>query len=112
VDRRLYQQHRHVDAGYGAVAADSQPDQQLGLSTGLDAFLAGIPIFLFSLVGGVIADRMDRRKVLLASQFVQMGSALLLTLLIALHVVQVWHVLCVSFITDWRKPSADRHIRR
>jgi len=66
---------------------------------GLDAFLAGIPIFLFSLVGGVIADRMDRRKVLLASQFVQMGSALLLTLLIALHVVQVWHVLCVSFIT-------------
>ena len=32
---------------------------------GLDAFLGGIPIFLFSLVGGVVADRIERRKVLL-----------------------------------------------
>jgi predicted MFS family arabinose efflux permease len=66
---------------------------------GLDAFLGGIPIFLFSLVGGVIADRMDRRKVLLASQYVQMASAFLLTTLIAFHVIHVWHILCVSFIT-------------
>ncbi|MBK5292336.1 MAG: MFS transporter, partial [Acidobacteriia bacterium] len=28
---------------------------------GLDAFLGEIPIFLFSMVGGVVADRMDRR---------------------------------------------------
>lgn len=66
---------------------------------GLDAFLQGIPIFLFSLVGGVIADRMDRRKVLLGSQYVQMGCAALLTVLIALDVIQVWHILCVSFVT-------------
>ena len=55
---------------------------------GLDAFLGGIPIFLFSLVGGVVADRIDRRKVLLASQFVQMGSALLLTAMLVFGVVQ------------------------
>ena len=66
---------------------------------GLDAFLGGIPIFLFSLVGGVIADRMDRRKLLLASQYVQMGCAFLLTTLIVLHVVRVWHILCCSFVT-------------
>src|SRR5215472_3112656 len=66
---------------------------------GLDAFLGGIPIFLFSLVGGVIADRMDRRKVLLGSQYVQMSCAFLLTILIVLHVVRVWHILCMSFIT-------------
>jgi predicted MFS family arabinose efflux permease len=66
---------------------------------GLDAFLNGIPIFLFSLVGGVIADRMDRRKVLLVSQYVQMASAALLTVLIAMHWIQVWHILCVSFVT-------------
>ncbi|HXA48744.1 MAG TPA: MFS transporter [Candidatus Acidoferrum sp.] len=65
---------------------------------GLDAFLGGIPIFLFSLVGGVIADRIDRRKVLLGSQFVQMGCALLLTTMLILHVVRVWEVLCLSFI--------------
>jgi MFS family permease len=65
---------------------------------GLDAFLGGIPIFLFSLVGGVIADRIDRRKVLLGSQFVQMGCALLLTTMLIFHVVHVWQVLCLSFI--------------
>src|SRR6201981_1074204 len=31
----------------------------------LDQFLGSIPIFLFSLIGGVIADRMDRRHVLI-----------------------------------------------
>ena len=45
---------------------------------GLDAFLGDIPIFMFSLVGGVIADRMDRRKLLLISQFIQMASAVTL----------------------------------
>src|SRR5215472_17046058 len=50
---------------------------------GLDAFLGNIPIFLFSLSGGVIADRMDRRHLLLGSQYVQMASAFLLTFLIA-----------------------------
>lgn len=64
---------------------------------GLDAFLGEIPIFLFSLAGGVVADRRDRRHMLLLSQFVQMGSAFLLTILIATHHVRVWHILCCSF---------------
>ena len=66
---------------------------------GLDAFLGGIPIFLFSLVGGVVADRIERRKVLLISQCVQMGAAFLLTVLIAFHLVHVWHILCLSFVS-------------
>ena len=41
-----------------------------GFLLGLDMFLGGIPIFLFSLFGGVIADRFERRRVLLASQWV------------------------------------------
>lgn len=66
---------------------------------GLDAFLGEIPIFLFSLVGGVVADRVDRRRVLLASQFVQMSCAFLLAALIGFGVVQVWHILALSFVT-------------
>ena len=65
---------------------------------GLDAFLANIPVFLFSLLGGVVADRIERRRILLASQYAQMSSAFLLTLLIALHWIQVWHILALSFV--------------
>ena len=65
---------------------------------GLNAFLADIPIFLFSMVGGVVADRMDRRKLLLMSQFIQMTSAIVLTVLIATKSIQIWHILVLSFI--------------
>src|ERR1700694_4363310 len=60
---------------------------------GLDAFLGEIPIMLFSLLGGVVADRQSRRNLLLASQVVQMTCAFLLAALFATHVVQVWHIL-------------------
>jgi MFS family permease len=66
--------------------------------SGLDLFLGQLPIVLFSLIGGVFADRMDRRKLLLMSQYIQMGSAFLLTLLFYLGVVKVWHILTLSFV--------------
>lgn len=65
---------------------------------GLDNFLGNIPIVLFSLVGGVLADRIERRKILLGSQFVQLMCAFLLAALFALGVVHVWHILILSFI--------------
>ena len=65
----------------------------------LDQFLAGIPIFLFSLIGGVVADRTERRKILLVSQYIQMGSAGILTVLVGTGMVQVWQILCLSFVS-------------
>src|ERR1700728_1159666 len=65
----------------------------------LDQFLGGIPIFLFSLIGGVVADRLERRKILLGSQWVQMSTAGLLTVLVVTGSVHVWHILCLSFIS-------------
>jgi len=67
----------------------------------LDQFLGGIPIFLFSLIGGVIADRIERRRILLGSQYVQMMTAGLLTILVATGKVHVWHILCLSFISGF-----------
>jgi predicted MFS family arabinose efflux permease len=67
----------------------------------LDQFLAGIPIFLFSLIGGVVADRVERRKILLGSQYVQMASAGILTVLVALNMVHVWQILCLSFVSGF-----------
>jgi MFS family permease len=65
---------------------------------GLDLFLGQLPIILFSLVGGVFADRMDRRKMLLGSQYIQMICAFVLTALCLTHSVKVWHILSLSFI--------------
>jgi predicted MFS family arabinose efflux permease len=65
---------------------------------GLDSFLGSIPIVLFSLVGGVFADRTERQKLLLGSQFVQMACAFLLAGLFATGVVRIWHILALSFV--------------
>ena len=65
----------------------------------LDQFLGGIPIFLFSLIGGVVADRIERRKVLLVSQYIQMASAAVLTILVATGLTHVWPILCLSFVS-------------
>ena len=66
---------------------------------GLDAFLSTIPIVLFSLIGGVIADRMDRRRLLILSQWIQLSCAFSLALLIHFHLVKVWYIFILSFIT-------------
>jgi MFS family permease len=65
---------------------------------GLDLFLGQLPIMLFSLVGGVFADRLDRKRLLLYSQYIQMLCALLLTVLFATRAVKVWHILTLSFV--------------
>lgn len=65
---------------------------------GVTAFLAGVPILLFSLIGGVVADRMDRRKLLLFSQYTQMTSAFILALLVSTGKVEIWHILVLAFV--------------
>jgi MFS family permease len=65
---------------------------------GLDDFLGQLPILLLTLIGGVIADRHDRRRLLLASQYVQMATALTLATLVFWGKVDIWHILALSFI--------------
>ncbi|MDA2923241.1 MFS transporter [Acidobacteria bacterium AH-259-L09] len=65
---------------------------------GLTAFLGQVPVILFTLVGGVIADRVDRRKLLLGSQYVQMITAFVLTLLIYFDWIEVWQLLLLVFV--------------
>jgi len=66
---------------------------------GLDDFLGQLPILLFTLVGGVIADRHDRRRLLLGSQYIQMTAAFILAALVYFGHVRIWHILSLSFIT-------------
>jgi predicted MFS family arabinose efflux permease len=65
---------------------------------GVDQFMAQIPIVLFALLAGVVADRHDRRRILLSSQYTQMTSALLMAALAFTGVIQVWHILILSFV--------------
>jgi len=65
----------------------------------LDSFVGELPLLLFTLIGGVVADRRDRRKLLLASQVVQMTSAFALAVLVATHHVTVWYVISLSFLS-------------
>ncbi len=98
--RGLHVEHWHLDQ----IVAQGWLIYRLSHSAfllALDQFLGGIPIFLFTLIGGVVADRIERRKVLLASQYIQMTSAAILTVLVATHLVHVWHILCLSFVSGF-----------
>jgi MFS family permease len=66
---------------------------------GLDAFLQQLPIMLFTLIGGVLADRRDRRHTLLTSQYIQMTTAAALAMLVFFDLVKIWQILVLSFMT-------------
>src|SRR5260221_14624620 len=66
---------------------------------GLDAFRQQLPIILFSLIGGVFADRYDRRRTLMLSQIVQMSTSAALAILMYFQAVQIWQILALSFVT-------------
>ena len=66
---------------------------------GLDAFMATAPGLLFTLVGGVFADLIDRRRLLIVTQVISGLAALGLATLVATGVVNRWMVLGFSFVT-------------
>lgn len=66
---------------------------------GLDSFMGEIPILLLTLVAGVVADRRDRRHMMLMSQVVQMTAAFILAGLVYFEAIRIWHILTLSFIT-------------
>lgn len=66
---------------------------------GFDGFMGTVPGLLLTLAGGVFADLMDRRKLLIFTQIVAGLTALTLGILVATGVVQLWMILCLSFVT-------------
>src|SRR4029077_7872284 len=70
---------------------------------GIDGFMATAPGFFFTLAGGVFADLVDRRRLLLYTQVVAGAAALGLAFLVhngVLHrSADVWIILGFSFVT-------------
>lgn len=63
---------------------------------GLVGFAAQIPVFIFSIPGGIAADRLSRRKVVIATQTASMILAFVLAALTLTHRIQIWHVFMLS----------------
>jgi MFS family permease len=68
---------------------------------GLDSFVGELPILLLTLIGGVVADRYNRRRLMLMSQCIQMAAAFILAALVYSDVVRIWHILALSAITGF-----------
>jgi MFS family permease len=64
---------------------------------GYVGFASGIPSWLFMMYGGVVADRVSRRKLLIITQSIMMILAFVLATLVFSGTVQAWHILLLAF---------------
>ncbi len=63
---------------------------------GAIGFASQIPIFLLAFVGGTIADRYNRHRVVIATQVASMILALTLSVLTLTGTVRIWHIFVLS----------------
>src|SRR3954463_5810075 len=64
---------------------------------GVVGFAGSIPFLMFTLFGGVIADRVNKRRLLLVTQTVMMVLAFVLAALTYFKVITVWSVAAIAF---------------
>ncbi len=72
--------------------------QNNGTYLGLVTAVQFAPVLLFSLHGGALADRLDKRKVLIATNIVGGAASIGLGLLVITHMVQLWHVFALAAV--------------
>ena len=65
---------------------------------GITGGLCSVPFIVMGPLGGVLADRLDRRRLLMTTQTIMAVIALLFAMLVALHWVRVWHAMVFSFL--------------
>jgi MFS family permease len=64
---------------------------------GVTSFCSQVTVFFVASLGGMIADRVDRRRMLLLTQTLSMLQAALLAVLTLTHTVRVWEVIALAF---------------
>jgi MFS family permease len=67
---------------------------------GASGFVRGLPLLLFSLHGGALADRMDRRRLLVLAQIGSMAVALTIATLLATGLLTIWLFLPLTFLSS------------
>jgi MFS family permease len=68
------------------------------LVIGLDSFVMAAPVWILTLMGGILADRSDRRRVIAICQTIQMLCPTLLTILLLSGAVRPWMVIALSTV--------------
>jgi MFS family permease len=63
---------------------------------GMANLAAGIPTLALTMIGGSLADRFDKRKILIATQVAQIALALGLGWLVLSHEIRIWHMICFA----------------
>ncbi|MDR3576720.1 MAG: MFS transporter [Anaerolineaceae bacterium] len=64
---------------------------------GLVAMLGSIPMLIFGAFAGTLADRLDRRKLLIGTQIASMLLAFIFAILLQMQLIQLWHIYVLSF---------------
>jgi len=67
-----------------------------GLKLGAVGFASQIPVFMFAPLGGIAADRFNRRYIVIGTQIASMLLAFILAAITLTHRVQVWHVFVLA----------------
>ncbi len=67
---------------------------------GLFSSLRMVMLLSFFILGGIMSDRIDRRKVMLAIQWISALTALGLAVLVSTHAIRVWHIFVLGAITS------------
>ncbi len=79
------------------------------LMVGVLNFAAFLPILLFSLFGGVVSDRFDRRRVIVTTHLASMAIVLGIAAVTFMGTVQPWMLIAGAFVTTtsyaFAKPS-------
>jgi MFS family permease len=65
---------------------------------GLIAFSATLPTLILALPAGVIIERMDKRRIVIAMQVIEMVQAFFLAFLALTGRIQIWHLISLSFL--------------
>src|SRR3979490_779028 len=68
------------------------------LVLGMVNFAAGIPTLALTMIGGSAADRHDKRIILIATQVVQIATAIILGTLVMTGRIQIWHVVLLAAV--------------
>jgi MFS family permease len=83
-----------VDRGWLVYQMTNSP-----LALGLVSATFGVPILLFSMFGGAIADRLDKRQILIVTHIFLGAVTLMIAILISTGSIQFWHLMTAAFLT-------------